>query len=624
MNKKGQTLLLVIVFLGIILLISLSLVNYALNHRTVSRIVYSDTKAVNLAEAGIDKAVWCLNHAAECPAGYSGETNNLGSGQYTTNVVSVGQNYTVTSTGLVNGRTKILKVTVSQKATPVNASFFYGVQIGVGGIDMENNTSIQGVGVAKGNIYAMGTVQATQNQSKTEITGDAILALSSPTQDVSCDPAVNPLNTLSIGSANGTRYLAQSFVPATTEKMYSFDLKIAKHNSPTTTITMHIYSDSGNNPGSPITGSGQQINATIPNDSPGGWENGWTTQVFNPNTNPILQAGVKYWLVLVVSGSSSTKYWNVVRGADDTTYLNNTAKLDSDTTAMPLACTGGCDIAFRTNMGGITPTLKIGTIGGNAYSHTIDGGTIGGKAYYQTLLNTVQANGGSSTCHVGDNGPWCFGNSTDQPPQNMPISSAQIAQLEANAADGGTEPTNCTISGGTAINPKLIGPKKYDCDVTISDYATLNGTVWVNGNLTLSIGSTIKLANGYGSNSGVIIADYVSDPTSKGTIYFNNNTSWIGNDTPGTYIMGISNYKDPSGINDAVSIRNNLGAGIIYAPNGKVSINNGSSVKEVSAQKLFLSQNSSITYETGLASIIFTNGPGGSWAVQSKTWQEIK
>lgn len=610
-NKKGETLLIVIVFLFVVTSLSLALVSYTQNRRLVTQHSYTVSRSMNVAEAGVNKALWCLNHSTQCPNPYTGETANAGDGQYTTTVTSTGLNYTVTSVGTVSNVIKTIKANISQTSTPVNASFFYGVQVGVGGVDMENGSQITG------NIYAMGLVQATQNQSQTTITGDAILTLSSPTQDVSCSPSVSPLNTLDIGSASGTRYLAQSFIPNVTDKIYSIDLKIAKHSSPTTTIKIYIYTDNSNNPGTNISGSGQQINATVPNDTPAGWENGWTNQVFTPATNPILQSGIKYWLVLVVSGNDASKYWHVVRAADDSTYPNNTARLDSDTTAMPLACAGGCDIAFRTNMGGLTPTLKVGTVGGSAYAHTINDVTVGNKAYYDDLVGTVKANNGAVTCQEGNNGPWCFNNSPDQPQQNMPISSAQISQMEADATGGGTEPTNCNINGGT------IGPKEYDCDVTINGTVTLNGTVWVNGNLTFAIGAILKLSTGYASNSGVVIADYITDPTTKGKVYFDNNGDLQGNGTAGTYIMIISTYKDPTDINSAIDIRNNMAAGVLYAPYGKVSINNGSSLKEVTAQKLFLSQNASIAYESGLASVIFTNGPGGAWVIKSKTWQEL-
>lgn len=153
---------------------------------------------------------------------------------------------------------------------------------------------------------------------------------------------------------------------------------------------------------------------------------------------------------------------------------------------------------------------------------------------------------------------------------------------------------------------------------------TLAGTVWVNGNFTITNNAILKLSSGYGANSGVIIADYTADQTSKGKIVLSNNGNLQGNGTAGTYIMAISTFKDPLNTTAAISVSNNLTAGILYAPNGIVNISNNATLKEVTAQRLVLQNNCSVIYESGLASIIFSSGPGGVWTIQSKTWQEVK
>ena len=145
-----------------------------------------------------------------------------------------------------------------------------------------------------------------------------------PTVDQTSNPGTTPLFTKNIGDANNTRYLAQSFIAGTSDTIDSLDLKIAQHGTPSTSITAFIYSDVSGTPTDNLSGSGQTLSAGFPNDSSSTWQDSWTTQSFAPKT--AIVAGTKYWLVLQVSGSNSSKYWTVVRSNVDTTYTTGTSK----------------------------------------------------------------------------------------------------------------------------------------------------------------------------------------------------------------------------------------------------------------------------------------------------------
>ena len=612
-RQRGQVLIYSILLLVVLASFVAVLVGTLIPTSKFTRRSTDAAFGLQLAESGIDKAIWCLNHQSECPPGYTGETQTLGSGSYTVTVTPSGNTKILTSTGTVNGQQRTVEVSISNESS-TNASFYYGVQAGVGGIDLANNARILG------NVYTNGSVIGTNGS---EITGDAILALGAAVQDAVSDPPVDPLSTATIGNTNGTQYLAQSFISSVNDKVYSVDLKIAKVNTPLSTVTLFLYSDNANSPGTNLSGSGQQLVASIPSDSAPGWENGWVSQIFAPATQ--LVPGAKYWLVARVSSASATRHWRVVtsEAGNDAVYPDGTARIDGDLVGMPAACVGGCDTAFRINVGGVAPTLKVPVIGANAYARKIEDTTIGAKAYYQELIGTVQAAGGSDTCTEGENGPNCFDNQPDQPPQNFPITESQITQMEAVAAAGGTincSPT-CIIPTGTSI-----GPKKYVGDVVIDLGAivTLSGSVWVVGDLTIRNNSVLKLDDGYGTASGVIIADDPANRTTKGRIELSNNGDLQGNNQPDTYIMALSMSGDPTFTNDAVDITNNLTAGIVYAANGSVDISNNASLKEVTGQKIKLQNNAVITYESGLADVIFSGGPGGAWAMQRGTWHEIK
>lgn len=648
--RRGSTLVMAIIFLVAVSAIVLTLFERSTyNISTTSRRI-NDPIATSIAESGIEKAVWCLNNpanTADCPGNpsYVGETDTVfGNGRFTVSVTGSGNSRTIDSVGTVQGSggisTKNLRVRLTTTTTSV--SFSYGLQAGVGGLDMKNNNKIYG------NVFSSGPVVGT----KSAITGDVILTKGSPTPDAQSDPAVNPLTTVAFGtSGSSDDWLAQSFVPSVTDKVYSFGLKIAEDGDPTSTLQLYIYSDASGNPGSDLSGGGVTL-ASGPDYAVGDWEDGWTIKSFSPPTNPVLSAGQTYWLVIKASGTHTTRYWRSVIDTDNLSYDNGQSKLDGDTTAMPNTCSGaGCDIALQVNMGGISTVLSVECtgslcvdaqygIGGNAYAETINDTEIKQHACYQNITGTVNTGQDTETCAVGspapvpgtapvpcDNvnttyntGPYCHAGNGTLSPVDFPLSSAQIAQMESLAADpsvGGTTncPSGCTISSGQ------IGPRKYVGDVTIDGAVTLTGTVWVVGNLYLN--DTVTLSDGYGSQSGTIITDNAANPVNSGRIIVGNGGNAIGNATPKTYIMLLSMSQTLDDDNGAIDVSNNLTAGVVFAARGSVVLKNSADLKEVTGQRIVLQNGSEVTYETGLASTVFSGGPGGSWIYERGTYQII-
>lgn len=643
--RPGNMLLMsIIILLAVAVLVSTVFDRAVKNVAVTSRRI-NDPVTTSIAESGIEKAVYCLNNgnitAPDCPRDaqgkYIGESGvHLGKGSYTSSITTSGQTSTVSITantsGIGGGSAKRIEATLVQAAS-INPAFQFGVQTGEGGISMSNNASVIG------NVYTNGSITGSNGSS---VTGDAILAVSSPSTDAVSDPSVSPLLIKNLGDAANTMYVAQKFISGVNDSIYSIDLKLAKHGTPST-MTAFVYTDTAGVPGSNISGAGQALDASFPFDSPAGWETAWTSQIFA--TNPILLKNTPYWLVLKTTTTNSSKYWTTVHSADDTTYTNGTAKIGAALNSLTAL---NYDLAFRIHVGGQYPTLNVPTVGGNAFSHNINNTTITKHAYYQTLTGTVKANAGATTCSLTPN-TYCHPASTDLPPQNFPISDAQIAQIEAVAAAGGVitcSPT-CTIPNGTTI-----GPKKYVGNVVITNNAvvTLLGAIWVEGNFTLSNSAVLQLDPGYGTNNGIIIADNPNNKITSGAIDFNNNGDLRGSgnasctgtpkrcsaglnmnnncsvasDCPLNSIMAISMNADPSFTTSAISVANNLSAGVLYAPYGLASINNNSSLKEVTAQKLSLSNNASIKYMTGLASAIFSAGPGASWQLQPGSYHIVQ
>ncbi len=624
-KRRGLVLVMTLIFLAAVAATSIIVFERTdSSARSTSRRV-NDQEAIRVAEAGIEKAVWCLNNpsnTADCPSNpnFVGETAAFARGSYTTTVTGAGNARTIDSIGTLTGSggTSEQHLQIRLTTSTTDVAFQYGVQTGIGGVELENNAYIDG------NIYASGSVEGTNGSY---INGDAILAPSDPDTDATSDPSISPLTTLTVGSSGASDdWLAQSFVPTLTERVFSLDLKLAKANSSTTTtVSAYIYSDSGNNPGSDLTGAQLISNPAIAT-SPS-WENGWTTQVFNPSTNPVLVAGTKYWLVLRTSGVHATNNWRYVRSTSDTTYPNGTAKLDGDGTSMPApaACASGCDIAFRINVGGIKPTLDLPEVHGDARANIMDGVTITKKAYYQNIVGTVKANL-TDNCAENEAGPNCYDNSADFPAIDFPISSAQISQMEAQAALGGTtacSPT-CTIATGSSI-----GPQKYDGKVILNGVVTLTGTVWVKGDLTIN--DTVVLSTGYGASSGTIVVHDPADNT-KGKVTTASGAGFHDNGTADTYVMVVAMSTSLDVGSPAFLAGNDFckatlhpnAACVAYVPNGMAVLSNNTDLREITAHTLYLKQNAFVKYETGLASVNFSSGPGGSWIYERGTYQIIE
>jgi len=73
---------------------------------------------------------------------------------------------------------------------------------------------------------------------------------------------------------------------------------------------------------------------------------------------------------------------------------------------------------------------------------------------------------------------------------------------------------------------------------------------------------------------------------------------------------------------NAINVNNNVGTVILNAQKGTISFSNNSGAKTATANKLVLENNAIVAYDSGLADINFTSGPGGTWNIIS--WDEVE
>jgi hypothetical protein len=248
---------------------------------------------------------------------------------------------------------------------------------------------------------------------------------------------------------------------------------------------------------------------------------------------------------------------------------------------------------------------------GSAYAHTIQDSDVDVNAFYVTKTNTT-VDGIS------------YPNSPDQPSAPLPISDEQIADLEADALAGGVITSPCPY---VITTTRTLGPVKIDCDLEISGNPTitLNGPVWVNGNISIKNTAILRVSSGLGSQSVAIIADKATNRTTSSSIELVNSSQFFGSGSTGSFIFLISqnNSAELGGSEDAISMDNSAsGAVILYAGHGLISINNNATLKEVTGYKIKAKNSANIVYDTGLANTLFSGGPGGGYVIID--WMEVE
>ncbi len=587
----------IIIFISVFITLGAALFSYANNTRFVIQRGYLTEKARNIAEAGVIKAVWCLNNASACAAPYNGETTQFSGGSFSVALTSEGANYKVVSTGTYLGAEKVVEEYITQKAVSSDAAFFYGVQVGAGGLTMGNNSFVDG------NIYSNGSIDAGNGAY---VTGDVYVA--SGTQ-ASPDQQQDQLGSeFSFGNQSITEDIAQSFTAGVSEPINLVSLYLKKNGSPSNATVYLAEDDNGSPSTTPLTSGG--LVATQVTE-----EFAWTDIAFE--TNPTLTSGTTYWIVIDIPTPSSSNHY--ISGKNDNQgYGNGVGKYSSDYESGSWTSANG-DFMFKTWMGGVETHidgLRIGytthtctdehyaTHHGDAHAHQVLDSTVECDAFYSTDPTDIA---GST---VGRNK---VPDSEDPAPKLLPVSNGQVAEWKSLATDGGVTNGDYQLTIGQTDE---LGPQEITGNMLIDNGSTLRltGTVWVHGDVTFTNNAIIALDPAYGLDSGVLVAD--------GKIVVNNNVVFQGTGQEGSYIMVMSTNTSVDPLSPAITIDNNADTVIFYAHKGMIDVANNAILREATAYKLHLSNGASVSYESGLASAAFANGPGGVWRVSNTNWLE--
>lgn len=585
-NQGSVLIITMMLFVAISLSVALGLVVPVLHANRTAQDTLESKRSYYIAESGVEDVLYRLREGKQLDAS---ETLVLGTAETTTTVTNLSMNEKqITSLGDVNNKNRSVNITISQGA---GVSFNYGVQIGQGGLVMTGSSGINGTIYSNGDIYG---------SSSSFITGSAYAANGEAlSAEVQNGITGTPPASIIFGATTAAQDVAQSFIISTNTAINKAQFYIRKIGNPSN-ATVSLVTNSAGSPGTTVIASGT-LSASLVTTS-----YGWVQVIFT--SNPVLIPGATYWLV-IDAGVSASSYYTL--GANSGEYTSGSAKIGRYGTSWSATSPATLDGYFSFYVGGQTSRiygnsqynrLKIGTGGsGTAHAQTIDNVAATGLLYCQN------GTGNNKSCNTGQSvpaaSPW-------------PVSDGNIQTWKDEALLGGTQTGN--VNAGNGYQTATLGPKKIVGDLTVGGSATLNvtGTLWITGDLIVAGSGKLKLASAYGTSSGVIIVD--------GTVTIGGSAPVNGSGTSGSYILLVSLSDCPTspscGSDKAIEISGAAGAVVLVAQNGTVSFSGSAQAKQVTAYKLSLSGTTTVTYESGLADMSFSNSPSGTWNIDS--WKE--
>ena len=586
--KNGYVMLLtVVIFMMVSLIISFGLTTPIIKQILSSRDIWGARQAYYLSEAGLEDSIFRIK--SNMTIG-SNETLNIDNFNTTTlvNRDSLTGDYTVrTSDSDYNNYERKLEIKVIRNG---GASFNYGVQVGNGGFTMYGGKII-------GNVYSNGTI--ISNNSSSQITGSVIVA-NSPDLFIDQEnylPEI-PSNSITFGTSTSYEDFAQSFKVSTTSPITQINLYLKKISNPLN-ITLSIRPDFSGIPNpNTIIASGTLYSSLVTNNY------GWVEIPLSSNPNLIV--GNTYWIT-IDSSNDSAKYYSIAANLDSS-YLNGTTKVGKIGGTWYSA---NYDSYFKIFLGG-----RFGMIFGLSMYNPI---SIGGDAYAHNL-SYVQAVG-NLKCQVGisNNGTGdslCNSSYPDPSSLSMPVSDNDIQDWKTDAQKIGTyNGDKITPNYGTS---SFSGKINGNLTVLGGHVLYLTGTTWVTGDITLSGDSKIVLDPvAYGNKSGVIISD--------GVVTISNSCTADGSGIEGSNLLILTTSScDAQSSCDgkyAIDVSGNAGALILNAEKGTIHFRDGFA-SEVTANRVLMDGNPTITYKSGLINPNFNVGPSGSWNIGD--WKELE
>ena len=142
------------------------------------------------------------------------------------------------------------------------------------------------------------------------------------------------------------------------------------------------------------------------------------------------------------------------------------------------------------------------------------------------------------------------------------------------------------------------------------------------GDIDFQNDNTVRVSPSLTDTSIAVVADNPANRLTSSNINIQNSPTFEGNGSRSFILLVSQNESaEQGGSEDAINVQNYVsGQLLVYAGHGKVRLQNNVQLREVTAYKVHLQNSAKVTYETGLASVLFSSGPSGSYAIYG--WRE--
>ena len=531
------------------------------------------------AQSGVEDSYYRLKNALPV-----GSTNTLSVGGVTASTTVATDAGTATTTiigtGNAYGFGRVVQAVVTQGSVK---AFPYAVDAGHGGISFTGNSAVTG------SAYDIGLLTSTGGAT---ITGSAVSATAAgPTADQT-NGTGTPFAGVSFDNALSTQDVAQSFSVMGASPVSEAGLYMMKTGSPSN-ATVEIVPDNAGVPGATILSSGTVTATTVTTSYK------WNTVTLSPN--PVLDPGVTYWMVMHPATSSSTNYYTI--GASNGGYAGGLPLIGTATSGnWKATAPSTLDYFFKIYTGGF-----IGTISGDSASPIGIGTVSTDAARGRSVSNTIDA--GGLYCTTGSNNTKPCTTATDPLPRTPQILDTDVATWKNTASAGGDTEGNYSVTTANTI----ITTRKIHGNLTISakGLTTIDGTLWVTGNLTISNSAAVSLSADYGAKSGVIVVD--------GTVSVSGGSVLSGSGTAGSYLVIASDSISSS----AVTIAGGSHTLIVSAPYGTITLSSAAWVRQATGYAVHLTGGSKVAEDPALSTgieILGGSGTNGTYSLES--WGE--
>lgn len=582
-NNKGAAILIVVLFFVILSVTLITGVSGPVGYQIRNTSDFLQSKqSYSVADAQAENALYRLNHGkSDAPTIMS-----LLGATATITLTDIGGDKEMSIQGAIGDFQRFVKARFKQDA---GVAFNYGLQTGIGGVQMGGSSHIIG------NVYANGDISGNGGSgwASTVITGSATAAtLSNPVAHIDNTGSSTPTYSHFFGLTAGTQDFAQSFVISTTTAISEIQLYIKKTGAPAN-YTVKIVNNSSGQPGTTVLTSGT-LNSSL------------VTSVYSyvpvvMTTSVSLTSGSTYWIVIDNPTTSAVNYYTL--GLNNGVYSAGAVKTGAMGGTWSNIATTTADAYIKVLVGGDAGTItgmKVGTDSGNAWAKNITNVIVSGSLY----------------CQIGSgNSKACDTSRADPTPNPLPISTANLDEWKDEATAGGST-SSVSIAGS---NTRTMGPIKINGNLTMSASGVLyiTGPIYITGNISVSGNAKIYVHSSLGSVSGILVSDGRITLGGSGGVY--------GSGTAGSYVVMASNSDCPasgscSG-NPAIDVSGDAGSVVLSAPNGTVSFSGSGKAKSIVAKQMIMSGDTEVSYDSGLADLDFSSGPSGSWTVD--TWKEV-